>query len=363
MGNKISGHANKHVFEGDLSKLNAIVNDVINEKDLFKNKDYNFLSEDVCNKYQVILEEELSKHLKVEIKDLGASLYILPRTSDDKTKLTKYNLTKQQVCEKISNHYIKVLYIMCLVKYVYNLENHGDLSVLGIIFQMIKVVDDMMEIRFCGIPHKKYTNVGRDAYKLDFSKLQGLKFFTEYFLHPEEAHTFTQLLRSVLSRDNANKLQDAMCAYVAKHGIKDMKKLEDMIKSRFPKTRKLQCMHGGAQLMFSVEKDNPIFQYENCGAPMKVVIKLNTPHGKKVLKHYQQMKATYKANLDSVHAILNTIVEKKHGQFELKDMNKQDLDTAIDKIKWQIKQFYLQSILDFQNLLDMAKESPNIHIT
>lgn len=363
MGNKFSGHANKHVFEHDLSKLNAIVTDIINEKDLFKNKDYNFLSEDVCNKYQVILEEELSKHLKIEIKNLGASLYILPRMSDDKTKLTKYNLTKQQVCEKISNHYIKVLYIMCLIKYVYNLETHGDLSVTGIIFHMIKVVDDMMEIRFCGIPHKKYTDIGRDAYKIDFSKLEGLKFFTEYFLHPEEAHTFVSLLKSVLARDNANKLQESMCSYVAKHGIKDIKKLEQMIKTRFPKTRKLQCMRGGAHLMFSVEKDNPIFQYESCGAPMKVVVKLNTSHGKKVYKQYQQMKANYKSNLNNVHAILNTIAEIKNGQFELKDMNKQDLDTAIDKIKWEVKHFYLQSILDFQNLLDLAKQSPNIHIT
>lgn len=361
MGNKFSGHANKHVFDHDLKKLNGIVNDVINEKDLFKNKDYNFLSEDVCNKYQVILEEELSKHLKIDIKDLGASLYILPRASEDKTKLTKFNLTKQQVCEKISNHYIKVLYIMCLVKYVYNLERHGDLSVMGIIFHMIKIVDDMMEIRFCGIQHKKYTDAGRDAYKIDFSTLQGLKFFTDYFLHPDEASTFIQIFKSVLNRDNANKLQDSMCHYIAKHGVKDMKKLEDMIKTRYPKTRKLQC--GGSHLMLSVEKDNPIFQYENCGAPMKVVIKLNTVQGKKVFKHYRQMKTTYKNNLENVHAILNTIVEHKHGQFELKDMNKQDLDAAIDKIKWEIKHFYLQSILDFQNLLDMAKESPNIHIT
>ena len=360
MGNKFSGHATQHVFEHDLTKLNAIVNDVINEKDLFKNKDYNFLSEDVCSKYQVVLEEELSKHLKVDIKELGASLYILPKASDDKTKLTKFNMTKEQVCEKISNHYIKILYIMCLVKYVYSIESHGDLSVMGIIFKMIKVVDDLMEIRFCGLEHKKYTNVGKDAYKIDFSKLEGLKFFTEYFLSPEEASAFILLLKSVLNRDNANKFQESICAYISKQGAKDLKKLEAMIKTRYPKVRKLQC---GGNLMLSVEKDNPIFQYEHCGAPMKVVVKLNTPHGKKVFKHYKQMKTTYKQNLENVYAIVHSIVEKKNGQFELKDINKQDLDAAIDKIKWEIKHFYLQSILDFQSLLDLAKESPNIHIT
>ena len=150
MGNTISGKLNhENIFEKELSKMNILINDIISNDDLFKNKEYNFLSQDVCENYQVVLEEELSKHLKLDIKSLGASLYIIPKHTDDTDiKLTKYKLTKKEVCNKISNHYIKILYIMCLVKYVYNLEKSGDLSIAGIIFRNIKIVDDMMQIYF-----------------------------------------------------------------------------------------------------------------------------------------------------------------------------------------------------------------------
>ena len=65
MGNVSSSRsADNNVFKNELTKLNHIVTSIINDKDLFKNSNYNFLSQEVCNKYQIILEDELSKHLK-----------------------------------------------------------------------------------------------------------------------------------------------------------------------------------------------------------------------------------------------------------------------------------------------------------
>ena len=98
MGNTSSQLPTHNVFNKELSMLNAIVNDIISDKDIFKNKSYNFLSENVCTNYQVILEDELSKHLKLDINALGTSLYILPKDENSNTKLTKYNLSKAQVC-------------------------------------------------------------------------------------------------------------------------------------------------------------------------------------------------------------------------------------------------------------------------
>jgi len=358
MGNSYSQSKDKNIFQAELSKLNTIVNDIISDKDLFKDQNYNFLSEDVCSKYHVILQEELEKHLKLDITDLGAKLYIIPKEDDE--KLTKYKLTKQQVCGKISNHYIKLLYVMCLIKYVYNLEHHGDLSISGIIFRNIKIVDDMMEIHFCGLPHRKYTNASGDVHKIDFSKLEGMKFFAEYFLNAEESQTFLGILKSILARSTPQKVNNAMCTYINKHGLSDLKHLEDLYALRFNK--KLTCQRGGTLDIF-IQKDNPVFLSEYCGAPMKIVLKLNTPQGKKVKAYYHQMHERYQTNIQKVHDILSKLVEKKNSQFTLKDIDKRELDKIIHEIKWHIKQFYLQSIMDFQNILDMAKATPNIHLT
>jgi len=402
MGNSASKLNHKTVFEKELPKLNTLINDIINDKDMFKNKQYNFLSQDICQNYQVILEEELSKYLKLDIKNLGASLYIIPKNADtdNHEKLTKYKLTKAQVCEKISNHYIKILYIMCLVKYVYNLEMSGDLSIAGIVFRNIKIVDDMMQIYFCGMPHKNYHEKDSKApNKIDFSKLEGMKFFTHYFLDPEESYTFINILKNILARSSSNKIKQSMCEYLSEHGAKDYSVLEKLYKIRYP-NEKLNCAHqnkhqsGGSsappappaphashappaphashappappdtKLLLYIEKDNPIFLSDYCAAPIKLVVKLNTPEGKKLLAHYKKMLTAYEQNVASIYSYLTRMVHKNsHSKiYELKDINKHELDMIIHDIKLKIKEFYIQSIFDFQNLLDMAKTTPNIHI-
>jgi len=379
MGNSASTLNHKTVFEKELPKLNTLINDIINEKDIFKNKQYNFLSQDICQNYQVVLEEELSKYLKLDIKNLGASLYIIPKNADtdNHEKLTKYKLTKAQVCEKISNHYIKILYIMCLVKYVYNLEMSGDLSIAGIVFRNIKIVDDMMQIYFCGMPHKNYHDKENKASnKIDFSKLEGMKFFTHYFLDPEESYTFINILKNILARSSSNKIKQSMCEYLSQHGAKDYSELEKLYKIRYP-NEKLNCAHqsknqkgGGStvvtdpKLYIYIEKDNPIFLSDYCAAPIKLVVKLSTPEGKKLLAYYKKMLTTYEQNVASIYSYLIRMVHKNgHTKiYELKDINKHELDMIIHDIKLKIKEFYIQSIFDFQNLLDMAKTTPNIHI-
>jgi hypothetical protein len=364
MGQSYSSHADNNVFAQELKKLNTLVTDIIAEDDIFKNKNYNFLSQDVCESYQVILQEELNKHLKLDIKDLGSSLYIIPKTDENESKLTAHKLTKREVCDKISSHYIKILYIMCLVKYVYNLEKGGDLSISGIIFRNIKIVDDMMQIYFCGLPHKKYTNTSPDAYKMDFSQLEGMKFFAEYFLSPDESATFLGILRSVLARSSPAKIQQRMCHYIDQHGVKDLPALQKLYESRYPK-RNLKCVQRGGNnhLYMYIEKDNPIFLSDYCGAPIKVVVKLNTQEGKRIFAYYKKMHANYKDNVDQIQKLVSQLVSNIEGQYELKDVTKYDLDKIIEQVKLTIKQFYIQSIFDFQNLLDMAKSTPNIHVT
>lgn len=365
MGNKLSGMQDSGIFTDDLKKLNTIVNDIINEKDIFKNKNYNFLAEDVCKNYTIVLQDELNKHLKLDIKTLGTSLYVLPKMEDDDTKLTNYKITKKEVCEKISNHYIKILYIMCLIKYVYNLEKNGDLSISGIIFRNIKIIDNMMQIYFCGLPHKRYTgNLSEEeSYKINFSDLEGMQFFCDYFLNPEESQTFIAILRSVLARSKPYKIKQKMCQYINTHGVNDLKVLESLYESKFSNLKFGKCQQGGNNLYLFIQKDNPVFLSDYCGAPLKLVVNLNTVEGKEILGYYKQMISKYRKNINDIHKILIKLTIKVNGKYELNDIDKNELDNLISEIKITIKKMYIESIFDFQNLLDLAKKTPKIHIT
>ena len=95
MGNKISLASHK-VFEKDLQYLSTMVNAVIDDKNVFKNNDYNFLSKDVCERHTLVLEDELNKHLKVSLQTVGTSLYLIPNNdSNNKQTIKGTKLTKR----------------------------------------------------------------------------------------------------------------------------------------------------------------------------------------------------------------------------------------------------------------------------
>lgn len=374
MGNTNSSSRSNdiHVFQKELSLLNTIVNNVLSEKDVFKNNNYNFLSQDVCDKYQVVLEEELEKHLKLSIKALGTSLYILPKDEDNTDRLTKHNLTKKQVCEKISNHYIKILYILSLIKYVYNIEQDGDLSIAGIIYRNIRVLDDIMEINFCDLPHRNYNiKTAAETYKINFSKLEGFKFFVDYFLDRPEASAFVSVMKSLLARNSKEKFASIVCQHISNKTLKesDITYLEGLYMKKYG--NKLVCKQKTAikstplskhavNIDIFVNKENPILAKEYCFAPRKIIIKTSSSEGKKVLAMYNQIKKNYEENIANIVAVLNKFISTNNGSYTLRDIDKISLDAIIEEVKIKVKVFYIQSIVDFQMLLDQAKLIPNI---
>jgi hypothetical protein len=347
MGGKISKSPEHHVFEKQLAKLNSIVNGIIDTNDTFLNQNYNFLSKDICDKYQVVIEDDLSKFLKLSIESLGASIYLIPKDHESA------KITKRQVCERISKHYIKILYILSLVKYVYNLEKYGDMSIAGIMFRNIRILDDIMEINFCEMPHRNYKSDGQVSFKMDFKKLEGFYFFTQYFLDPKEAREFLSVLKSVLARDNKKKL----CVQ------KEYHKLFQCGGGDSSKIRK----ESPVSLEIFVNKDNPVLAKEYCFSPRKVLIKTSSKEGRKVLYLYKMFLKNYENNIATVESLLYHVVTKvtdatDAARYSLKDITKQQLDDIINQVKQAIKVFFLQSFVDYQRMLDAAKLIPNIEL-
>lgn len=361
MGNKQSTPASneQHLFARELGKLNHIVDSIVSEQDMFKDRAYNFLSQDVCDQHFVLMESELNRHLKVELEGVGQSLYLVPKNGESNS------INKKDLCKRISNHYMKILYILCLVKYVFNLEQQGERSIAGIMFRNTKIVDDLMELNFCNVPHKDYSKPVKDAHRIDFSKLEGLEFFTKYFLEEKESLAFLKIMRKVLARSPKRVLQKGFCEYVSqsKPTVEHLKALEKTFIDRYSEAPRCEQKGGAVNLYMYVEKDNPVFSKEHCYEVHKYIIKLNTPTGSKVRLAYDMMVKNYKENIRSIEQLVGEVVlQNKDGSLRLKDISKDHLDVIIVKVKDVIKTFYIQSLMDFQNLLDVGKTVPNINM-
>jgi hypothetical protein len=375
MGNSASQTTSpdKQVFSKELKKVNDMVNGILTEKNIFRNGDYNFLSQDVCNKHYILMESELNRHLKVNLKGVGQALFIIPKEND--SKYTSMSINKKEVCQKISHHYMKILYVLCLIKYVYNLESDGDYSILGIIMRNIRIIDGIMEINFCNVAQKDFSKDIKDAYKLDFAKLEGLDFMTKYFLEQNESKAFVKVLKTILSRNSKLQIHKSICSYIESTNakIEHVKTLEKTYLDRF--NEKLTCQktasektneavqNGKLNLFMYVEKDNPVFSKDYCSEIHKIVIPIKSPGGQQVFKAYNQMKANYAQNLGNIERLINMMVTKdSKGIYILKDIDRQSLDRIINDVKDTIKTYYIQAILDFHKMLDIGKNVPNINM-
>lgn len=331
----------------DLDKLNNIVKSVINDSDEFINPEYNFLKLDVCSKYQIVLESELNKFMKLELKDYGESLMLIPKESETKS-LNEKNLNKKDICQRISNHYIMILYIICLIKYVYDLEHSGELSIAGIIFRNIVLTDKTIKILYCKLPQKDLENAsGDEALNLDFSRLVGFKFFVDYFLSSSEKKAFINTMKSVLSRKSQQTLRKNFCS------VGKIPEVDAMFQRKY--NTSLKCQQGGA-LDVHIASNNPIFNKSWCFAQGFITIPLAEKEGKILADMFKDMQGRYRQNVAAIQNILTT--DLLDSKMNLRNISKVELDQIIEKTKEKIKVFFLQSIMDYQHLLDRAKTFP-----
>lgn len=384
MGNSVSNNNTQEegIFANELSLIKNIINNIINDQDVFHNKDYNFLSQDVCKQYNLVLQEELDKHLKIELESLGTKLYIIPRKEDE--SLNKLKLSKKEICDKIASHYIKILYILCLIKHVYNLEQNGDFSIAGVVFRNIKIMDDIMEIKFCQVPQKQYVDGkiinlnlnDKINNKINLKQIQGINFFNKYFLDPNESKVFINIMRIILSRKQKKGFNNHICKLVKNKQLSDEEilEIENLYKNRF--NEKLVCQKSSEKspevkiasstklpnLYIEISEHNPIFLANMCSAGGQRVVKLNTHEGQKIHEAYKKMKANYNKNIKNIHDILNQLIYKQNEEYILKDIKNDQLEIVINNVKTQVKIFYMQSILDYQTIFDKSTDLPNISL-
>lgn len=359
-----------NVFNKELANINIIINDILHENNTFKNESYNFLSDDVCNKYQMILESDLSKHLKLELAEYGTSLYVIPKENTPSTN-NKIKITKSEICERISSHYIRILYILSLIKHVYNIENDGDRSFAGIIKRNIKIVNNLMEVQYCNVDQRMISPSKKKT--IDLGKLEGFDFFLKMILSDTESKEFMKLMRAILGRYAQYNIHSIICQAKQKNTISQIE--FDILSNLFKQihNKDLICRNNYSDNITTktklntdvhIKKLNPVFLQEYCPVIENVVIDLSTEEGKNVRKMYDTMTSKMNQNIKKINDILNDIVmETSYGSYELKDVDSNKLDDIITRTKICIRLFYIESILQYQYLLNTVKNIATLKVS
>ena len=109
-----------------------------------------------------------------------------------------------------------------------------------------------------------------------------------------------------------------------------------------------------------VNRGNPILSTHYCYAGKKIIVKLSTEHGKKVHGMYKNMSNNFKKNIKEVYNLLHMLVYKSGDSYHLKDITAPSLQKIIEEAKRIVSFFYIQSLVDFQNLLDEAEKLPKV---
>lgn len=352
----------RRVFAKELETVERILSRVLTKDNKFVEAGYNFLTKDTCDKYSMVLESQLKKHLRVDVQALHDAVVLVPQ--QERVKVGAQVVNKAELCEVVSKHYIKILYLLCLVKYVYNLEHAGDHSLAGIIARNVRMVGkDLLEINYCSIPQKNYA---RQDKKIDFQSMQGLTFVLDHFLMPAERSTFLKQFKTLFARvplvlDYA-ALSRTACTdpllspsdYAALYG-------KDRIVCRAPSAPLADADAGHEDTLFQVGALNPVLSTNMCMAKKKLVVPLGKDKASAQLRQlHDAMLANYGANVYRIEkeVLARLVVEASGGQYSLRPVADEELMETVLAAKRIVLQFYLQSIIDYQRLLDYAMTLP-----
>jgi hypothetical protein len=346
----------KHVFASELQTVTDVIDHVLRSDNTFVAEDYNFLTRETCDRYTFVLQSQLNRHLKIDVQHLHDSVILVPKAERVAASDQKTVIDKKELCQTIAQHYVKLLYVLCLVKYVYDVENSGDFSVAGIVRRNTRRVGDLLEVNYCSLPQKDYE---RKDKRVHFGALKGLQFLVEHFLAPEEQRTFLAQLRMIVARSaNPDALQRIACHDVNLLRPRDYQALYGPMTLRCPKTAVApeNDRPAAADMAFHVAPFNPILSSDVCMSKKKIVVQLSA--SKPTALAYERLHKRYAENVRDVEALLARLVaKKKTGAYELRVISDAELDAIVADVKSIVAKFFLASVLDYQRLLDVAREA------
>lgn len=345
MGNSSSSPRSRptaRVFERELSDLKRAVSSVVDlSVDGFRHERHATLSRDVCEHYAVVISDRLAQYPKVDLRSVGSSLYLVP----------KKRATKDDLCRGIAEHYARILRVLTLVSRAYDLANDGDLSIAGIVLRNVRVAEDVMEIHYCDAPQGETQKA--DA-TVDFSRLAGFEPFVRTLLDKRDAAAFMAVFRDVLGRKPASRV----AATVKRHAFRarDLRDLEAVLGIRLvagnPNTT---ARAGTPSMLVQVADRGPLLSRDLCYASRRLLVKASS---RDVRRAYDAFFANYHRNVGQITACVHRLVDVEAA--DLRSVTAIELDDIVLEVCRVLKAFYIQSVVDYQRLLDAAQNGPGL---
>lgn len=365
----------KGVFGKELELLNNICYSIINkDTNKFNKNEYNMFMNELNNNHLLILEKNLNKHLKVDLENLNSSLYFVPKQQpnvidfeSDKGMFSKENkfIKKSEVASMIGNHYSSILNMVKTIANVYDIEGGGDYSIAGIVQRNIKLENDLLVVNYCNMSQFDYKD-NKKVDKVNFSNLKGIKLLTG-MMTKDEANAFTKHLGLILSENSPNsKLEDSICKMNTQYKTNDFSKLYKTKKgiSLDCSTKKHFSNTSELDFFLSVSKNNPILAANKCLDKKKVIINMKdkniSKQSKQLYKLYDTFQSNYKTNINNVFTNLYDVIDIKN--FIIKDISNSDLQNSMINLKQHLIKFYMNSLMDYKNLLNHAKKIGSVNI-
>ena len=365
----------KGVFGKELELLNNICYSIINkDTNKFNKNEYNMFMNELNNNHLLILEKNLNKHLKVDLENLNSSLYFVPKQQpnvidfeSDKGMFSKENkfIKKSEISSMIGNHYSSILNMVKTIANVYDIEGGGDYSIAGIVQRNIKLENDLLVVNYCNMSQFDYKD-NKKVDKVNFSNLKGIKLLTG-MMTKDEANSFTKHLGLILSENSpTSKLEDSICKMNTQYKTNDFSKLYKTKKgiSLDCSTKKHFSNSSELDFFLSVSKNNPILAANKCLDKKKVIINMKdkniSKQSKQLYKLYDTFQSNYKTNINNVFTNLYDVIDIKN--FIIKDISNSDLQNSMINLKQHLIKFYMNSLMDYKNLLNHAKKIGSVNI-
>lgn len=227
--------------------------------------------------------------------------------------------------ESYKNHIINC------VHEVYDVNNYGHDSLVTTILNNIEMTKHKIKIKECKSKQFKWWWYDKNEVKYNVFLIPGIKCFVNTLLSEEESKIFVSQLKEIFrEKPRVDRLQEAIC----KDKIIQHKTYERLYR------RIIHCAIGGYnynKLDITVDKGNPILSENMCKKKH-----MNEIGSKEQFKNLViTMVSNYDKNLKKISEVMNKL-ETARGK---------ELKVVITKIKRTIMLYYLQSIIDYKNIL------------
>jgi hypothetical protein len=116
-----------NLYKNELVELSNIINEIIKNETgevEFRNYKYNFLKDDVCNNFALVFKQNLNELPMIQLKELSSDLLLVPNYKEY-LKIGKNTREKEELCTRISQHYVKILNLLNSIYSVLGLKNKG----------------------------------------------------------------------------------------------------------------------------------------------------------------------------------------------------------------------------------------------